>query len=425
MHPFNLFSGLAAAQLLAVAPAFAAGAEPGNVLTLSRAEQLALAADPSVSRLRAQSAALAERAIADGQLPDTELSIGLAEVPLDDFDPGDHEDTEVRLGLSQAFPPGRTLRFRTERMDAMASAEQARAENEMLEVLRRVRSAFVELYYQEAAQRLLDRNRTLFQEMVSVTEQEYSQGRGNQHDVTRAQLELSLMQDRTEETLGAIATARAELSKWIGAADAGRPLPAGEPALPEPPAHQELVANLGRHPLLEADDAAIAAAEKSVSLAEEQYKPQWLIDFMLAENTAGAFDQQSGPDFAGVFLKMSLPVFTDKRQDRQLAASRQEAVAARFGRSDRLRDLARDVETEQHKLERIERRIELYRERAAIEAAETQEAAFSAYQNGLADFETLVRARSLLLETELSLLHLGVERLRSRINLLYFAGGAS
>ncbi|MGH2404431.1 MAG: TolC family protein, partial [bacterium] len=157
----------------------------------------------------------------------------------------------------------------------------------------------------------------------------------------------------------------------------------------------------------------------------EQYKPQWMLDFMLSEITGGAFDQRSGPDFAGVFLKVSLPIFTDKRQDRQLAASQQEAVAARFGRADRLRELTRQLETEYANLARLERRLELYRRRATVEAEQTREAAFSAYQNDLTDFETLVRARSIALETELEMLRLGAAYLKSRVSLLYLSGEPS
>ncbi|MBI2969967.1 MAG: TolC family protein [Gammaproteobacteria bacterium] len=415
----------AAVLVLTIAPAYAACAQSDPVLTLPEAEQLALERDPVIAQLEAQSAAFAELAVSEGQLPDPELSLGLAEIPLDNFDLGDHEDTEIRLGLSQAFPPGRTLRHRSERMGAMAGAERARVLNQHLSVLRALRAAYVERYYQRETRRILDLNRDLFQEMVDITEQQYAQGRGNQHDVTRAQLELSLIEDRIEETRGAIEVARAELSKWVGAGDAARPLPPDEPVIAAPAPPHELVARLPGHPLLAADDAAIEAAQKSVAIAQEQYKPQWMLDFMVSENTGSAFDQRSGPDFAGVFLKMSLPIFTDKRQDRQLAASRQDAIAVRFGRADRLRELTREIEAEFANLSRLERRLELYSKRATVEAAQTREAAFNAYQNDLIDFESLVRSRVLALETDLEMLRIRAELLKSRVSLRYFTGEPS
>ena len=377
-------------------------AESNHVLTLAEAEQLAVALDPVISQLYAQSDALLERAVAEGQLPDPELSVGLAEVPLDNFDLGEHEDTEVRLGLSQSFPPGRTRRYMAERMVAMADAEKAGALNQRLQVAREVRSAYVTLYYELETRRVLELNRKLFEEMADTTEREYAEGRDNQHDVLRAQLELSLVEDRIEQARGEIDVARAELTKWVGPDHGTRALATDEPPVPEPGDLNALRAQLARHPLLAMDDAAIEAARKSIGVAEQQYKPQWMIDFMLTENTADAFDQRGGPDFAGVFLRMSLPIFTDKRQDRRLAASRLEATAAQFSRADRLRELTRQAEADQ-----------------------AQAATFNAYQNDLADFETLVRARALALETELQLIRLRAEAQRSRARLLYLSGEPS
>lgn len=402
-----------------------AAAESQAPLSLGEAEQRALAADPVVAQFEAQAVALSERAVAEGQLPDPELSLGIAEVPLDDLDFGDHEDTEVRLGLSQTFPPGRTLRYRTERMDAMADSERARAMNQRLLVMREVRNAFVELYYRQEAQRILELNRDLFRDMADIAERRYAEGRENQHQIIRAQLELSLIEDRIEESGAGIGVARAELAKWLGGDDAARPLSPDEPALPAPLAGADIVAKLPLHPLLSFEDAAIEAAQKSVAIAEQQYKPQWMLDAMISENTAGAFDQQPGPDFAGIFVKMSLPIFTAKRQDRQLSASRQEASAARYGRADRLRELTREIEGEVANLTRLDRRLELYRGRAMVEAEQVGTGAFNAYENDLADFETLVRARTLALETELDMVRLRTERLKSVIALLYLAGEPS
>lgn len=397
--------------------------ETGPALTLPEAEQRALELDPVVSQLAAQGEALSERAIAEAQLPDPELSIGLAEVPLDDFDLSDHEDTEVRLGLSQSIPAGRTRHFEGERMKAMAGAERARILDRRRQVLREVRNVFVKLYFEQEASRVLERNRDLFEELVEITERQYAQGRDAQHEFARAQLELSLIEDRIEQSGSAIEIARAELARWIGADHAERPQSRGELELPAFATDPD--AELGRHPVLAIEDQVIEAAKSSVRIAEEQYKPSWMLDFMISENTAGQYDQQAGPDFAGVFLRVSMPVFPSKRQDRRLAASKQEATAAIFERADRLRELTRSLEVERATLMRLERRIDLYRKRASVEAEQVQESALSAYRSDLADFETLVRARALALETELELLRLRAASFESRAAILYLVGEQS
>ncbi len=186
-----------------------------NELTLAEAELIALDSDFISKKYNARSESLKERAIADGQLPDPELSFGIAEVPLNNFNFNEHEDTEVRLGFSQAIPPGDTLKYRAERTNSMANIEQARMLNQRLLVINNVRDAYAELYFQQEKNRLLELNRDLFTEMADITERQYAEGRDNQYDVLRAQLELSFIEDRIEETKGMIDVAQAELSKWI------------------------------------------------------------------------------------------------------------------------------------------------------------------------------------------------------------------
>ncbi len=396
-----------------------------NELTITEAEQIALDNDFITKKFNARSESLKERAIADGQLPDPELSFGIAEIPLNNFNFNQHEDTEVRFGVSQAIPPGDTLKYYEQRTNLMAEVEQARMLNQRLLVLNNVRSAFIDLYYQKEVIRLLELNRELFIEMADITERQYAEGRDNQHDVLRAQLELSLIEDKIEEATGSLAIAKAELSKWIEPENGYRTLAATPPSLPPIETSGSIIDNLSFHPLLAIEDATVEAAGKTIAIAEEQYKPKWLVDFMVTENTASRFDLQTGPDFAGVFFKVSLPIFTDKRQDKKLSASKNEEQALRYNRLDRLRDLKRQVNAEYANYTRLERRLKLYKQRATVEAAQTQEATFNAYQNDLADFETLIRARIITLSTQLEMLSIQEKFAKSHVNLLYLAGEKS
>ena len=123
-----------------------------------------------------------------------------------------------------------------------------------------------------------------------------------------------------------------------------------------------------------------------------------------------------------MLFKVSLPLFTDKRQDKILQARKNEEQAMRFNRSDRLRELTRQIDVEYANLNRLKRRLDLYEKRAMIEAEQTQDATFSAYQNDLTDFETLVRSRVLALNTQLDMLDIQSKYFKSHINLLYLSG---
>jgi hypothetical protein len=75
-------------------------------LSLTDAEHLALEADPAVIASQSRALALQEQAVADGQLPDPKLTVGVWNVPLDDFSMKKEGSSQFRTGIKQAFPRG-------------------------------------------------------------------------------------------------------------------------------------------------------------------------------------------------------------------------------------------------------------------------------------------------------------------------------
>ncbi len=403
-------------------PVLSCAAEPSRErLSLREAETLALENDPAVRQRIVQAQAYAERAVAEGQLPDPQLSLGLADVP-SNFRVGEDPDSEFQIGLSQAFPRGRTLHYKREQTNAMAQAENARAEDQRRTVLKTVRAAYLELGHQTHALAILDQNMMLFAQLRDIAEQQYAAGRDNQHEVLRAQLELSLLEERVAEVAGMREAARAELAKWITAAQAERPLPDQGPLLPEVPELAALLASLSCHPLMHAESAMVQASMKSLAIAREQYQPGWALNLMYGHRTSGGFEDNTSGERFSAAVTVDLPLFREQRQDRMLAASQREQAAAEHGRVDRLRELTRMAESEYATWEQLGKRLDIYTGRAASEARHGAEAAFNAYQNGLADFTTLARARMTVIETELARLRVRSERGKAQANLLYLAG---
>ena len=68
-------------------------------LTLQEVERVALEADPTVAAGLARSSALQEGSVADGQLPDPKLSLGMFNVPLDSFDVEDEPTTQYPVAF--------------------------------------------------------------------------------------------------------------------------------------------------------------------------------------------------------------------------------------------------------------------------------------------------------------------------------------
>ncbi|HWQ95631.1 MAG TPA: TolC family protein, partial [Gammaproteobacteria bacterium] len=134
---------------------------PEVPLTLSEAEQWALAADPLLPRYGALAAAEQEQAIADGQLPDPTLSLGVQDVPTRNFNLTDDDFTMLTVGAQQAFPPGNSLHFKQRRAEALSGAEQARAEQQRRNVLNAVRAGWLEVYYHTQALTVVQQSQQL------------------------------------------------------------------------------------------------------------------------------------------------------------------------------------------------------------------------------------------------------------------------
>ena len=84
-----------------------------NELTLAESEQIALDSDFITTQFNTRSASLNERAIADGQLPDPKIKLGIMNMPVDSFDRGQEPMTQLQVGIQQLFPRGRTLHYKS------------------------------------------------------------------------------------------------------------------------------------------------------------------------------------------------------------------------------------------------------------------------------------------------------------------------
>ena len=395
---------------------------PGSELTLQDAEQLALGYDPAVMAFDSRAQAYDDQAVADGQLPDPRLKLGTMNVPVDTFDFDQESMTQLQVGIQQAFPPGDTLRYRQEYTQALSDGQSARQQERRLAVLQEVRRLYLELYFQVQSGQVLQLNRELFNELRDTTQRQYAAGRNNQHDVLRAQLELSLVDDRILEVQREIEAARGALSRYLPQANAQRPLPADFPALPPLPGLEQVRGGLTMHPLIAIEDAAVLASKKKIDEAEQKYKPGFNVDVTYGSRFGNSAPGMSRPDMLSAMVTVDLPLFTGKRQDRHLAAARKHSQATQFSRTDRLYELHSMLEQAIANWQRLDDRLNLYEQRALADARLNSESTLKAYQSDVADFTTLMRANLIELNTQIDLLRIRTERAKVLVRLLYLAG---
>lgn len=385
-------------------------------LELNEAVEIAvMAEDPAYARFEARAAAQEDRAVSDSQLPDPTLRTALANVPTDTFAFGQEPMTQAQIGLRQEIPRGSTLRLNREKREGEAEIERMRREATVRQVELAVRLAWLDKYYTSNAEMIVSESRSAVSELIDALGASYAQGKLTSQDVLRAELELSLLDDRLGELQQNRARAEAELSRYIGG-NAARPSPDNLPVFMLPGTVEEIENRLVRHPIVRVSDAMIGVEDTDVELAKQAYKPAWAIE--------GGYGARGAdrPDFASVGVSLTIPLFTGKRQDRALSAARKDRSAAELDRATTLLDLRRDLIRAYADWTQLDRRVALYDDAVIKRANETADASVSAYGGGLTDFPELIRSQLAELDAELKRLELRVDRAKAWARLSYLAG---
>jgi len=376
-------------------------------LTIAEAGDLAIANEPGSAALLARANALEEQAVAAAQLPDPVMRIGLANFPINGGGFSTEGMTQAQLGVRQVFPRARSPM--ANQFEGQAEAFTFDADARQREVLAAVRHAWLETYYAQQAEVLLTEKRPFFVDLVAITESLYSVGRKSQHDVLRAELELSRLDDRLLEIRQVREESRAMLSRWLGD-DAYRPIAMKLPEWGELPSLEQLRAGLASHPALAAADAGVGARQAAVRVAEERKKPGWALDVGYGYREGFLPSGEPRSDFVSVSVTVDLPLFGDDRQDRRLAAALSERRAAIDSQAELMARLGSELDTEYARWRDLSRRLELYETRILDQSQSQAQAALRAYQSDAGDFADLMRAYIDELNSRLEHLRLQVDR---------------
>jgi outer membrane protein TolC len=393
-------------------------------LTLPEAEAIALARDGAMESLRAEQEALGESAVAAAELPDPELRFGALNLPTDSFELDQEPMTQLLVGLRQRFPRGETRGLQRDRVEVMATVQEARAGERARAVSRSLRRAWIEHAWTVGAVALLTEQQVWFGQLEDAVTAAYASGRRPQHDVLRIAMERELLEERQVELRQAGLTARAELERWLGrgtSRDIARSLPTLPPAAAGPTG-AELVAS---HPLVVAARREVEASSLNVDLARQQYRPAWSLDVAYGLRQGEDPDGDDRPDFFSAMVSFDLPLFTGQRQDRRVASAAAEERSRRARLTDLQRELLGGYEAAAARWQTLAERVRVYERRILPSAEANVSATRQAYRNDVVPFDELVGAEKALLEARTRLLRLRADCLLAQADMLYFTGDVS
>jgi len=400
-------------------PALAVAAD----LTLAESERIALERDSMLREMRAQGAAMRERAVMDGELMDPQLRVGAVNVPVDSFSLQDEDMTMLEVGIAQEFTPGKSRQLSRRQMQQLATAMEATALDRERIVRRGVRRLWTQLAYVNSARAVLDDQSSWVEQLRQSARARYASGEGKQLEVLQAGLDAAMLREQQLDLDRDEAMYRSQLSFWLGTDDAARAQPSGISPRAELPPLATLEARLAEHPAQLDYMRRIEAANTATEAVRELRKPSWMLDvsYGFRQDTPDGMDR---PDMLSAMVTVGLPLFRGNRQDRAVSAAKLEAQALTDRHDDHDREMRAMLDEAWHAAHRTAELERFYETDLLPLADQSVTAALLGWRSNRSMLEEVVMARRLALETRLKHLRLAADRALAQHDIDYFAGDA-
>jgi len=420
-----------------------------GTLSLTQAIELARQQDPWLQGSHYRQRSFEAESVAAAALPDPQLAIGFANLPIDSFDFNQEPMTQFKVGVSQTFARGSSRSLNRQRYELMGDEEPLLRDDRQASITVQVSHLWLDAYLARESVRLIEADRELFEYLVDVAQSSYSSGVGNsrQQDIIRAQLELTRLDDRLTALKQHEESAASRLSAWLGAAYResrdGWQTAAAMPSFALAADLSEvqlkfadqllgdknldsgwLAEQLLQHPAIRSKDKQIDVEETDVLLAKQNYKPQWGVNASYGYRD-DASDNVRRDDFFSVGVTFDLPIFTGNRQDRKLQASIARAEEKKTEKWYALRNFQAALENQRVTLKRLIQRQRLYQGQLLEQMHDQAEASLTAYTTDDGDFSEVVRARIAELNAKIEALEIEIDRQKTVVELNYFFAGSS
>jgi len=409
-------------------------------LSLKTVIQLSLKNDPWLLGNQYSQESIELKSISAGTFNDPKVSINAANIPTDTLDLNQEGMTQLKIGVSQVFPRGDTLEIKQEQLRLKASQYPFQRENRKGILSVNVTQLWLDAYKAQESITLIQNNRSLFEQLVDIVESSYSSaiGKTRQQDIVRAQLELTKLDDRLTKLKQKKETQLFSLSQWIYNISEDSQLesillkssdlllsqqfPNINSINPEnynnTSESQFLLDSFKNHPAIKDIEQNIKAVSKEISLAKQQYKPQFGVNSSYAYRD----NDLKGADRANLFslgVTFDIPIFTKNRQDKDLQSAILKTKAIKTQKLLHLKYFITSFEKTQTIIKNLKERENLYFSKLMPQISEQAESSLTAYTNDDGDFAEVVRSRISELNAKIDLLNIRVDIQKNIMKLNY------
>jgi len=384
-------------------------------------------------------------------LPDPKISIGLANLPTNGFDFGQEGMTQAKIGIAQMFPRGDTLDIKSQQLRIQSEAFPFQRKDREAKVAVTVGSLWLDAYRVQQSIALIEKNRSLFEQLADVAEASYSSalGKTRQQDIVRAQLELTRLEDRLEKLGQQKNRYEGMLLQWLTKFstnnDSVEAILYSDLSLHDIVLSQQipqidllnnnlvntqnwlqpeaLVHYFTNHPSVVAIEKKVSATKTGIKLAEQKYEPEWGVSASYGYRGDDPMGR-SRADLFSVGVTFDLPLFTENRQDKEVQSAIFKTEAVKTEKLLLLRQLLGSYSSAKGRLQRLKDRQTLYKSKLLPQIHDQAEASLTAYTNDDGDFAEVVRSRIAVLNAEIDELTLNVEEQKLNLELNYLFIGS-
>ncbi|HFQ5295743.1 TPA: TolC family protein [Vibrio vulnificus] len=392
----------------------------------------ALANDASRKQIFAQSQAMRESGVAASTLMDPKLKVGFGGLPVDSFKFDEDPMTNISVGLMQQFERGSTLELQSKKASQQADGMALQVAAREREVANSMTQLWLELGYQQQAERVLRENQRLMRELESFISTNYSIGKSEAQDLLNAQLQISQLEEKLQANQQMQRRILSQMSEWLGSEwlYQQRDLKASNQLnwdalerLLSASSTTQHFAQLAQHPMVQMANANIAVSQTQVELAEQSYTPQFGVEVMYAYRQANNMKGEPASDLVSAYLTMDIPLFTGNRQDRAHAAAQYQVGAAQSQKDLLLAQMNAKVNALLVDRSNLEQRLERYQNTLLEQAKARTKAVERGYQNSTAQFNDVIAATRDELAVELESQRLLTDLNQVNSNLAMLLGG--
>ncbi len=375
-----------------------------DVLDLNVLIDEALKKNPYVKVFKMNKDALWERPSQVKFWDDPKVTLGVTNLPTDDFDFNKQDMTQKTVSVMQNIPFPGISRLKEKAAVEEAKGAESELENIEIRTVNAVKTTYYDLYFVHNAIKITDENIDLMKKFVELTQAKYEVGNGLQEDILKAQVELYKLQEKMINLKQNEASIKADMLRLLNRNN-GEQLQ-GVPKI-EKTVNTVLLEDLKTtviegNPLLQQLDHTVAQKETEYLLAKKSYFPNFSITAAYGQRDDG-LDDKHRSDFMSLLVGVNIPIWFKSKQNKKVAETQLRILQAKAQLQGAENDILFELNDLLASINKDEALVVLYKEQIIPEATQSLEADTFAYQVGRLDFLNLLNSQMTLLNYEIKL----------------------